>query len=63
MLVTSKKDDQTLLFLSLHQPGSGTAGDRRVFGSSVIYGLAQSLGVLTGTGQQTLSLEAYLMFF
>lgn len=30
-----------------------------LFGTSVIYGLAQSLGVLTGTGQQTLSLAAY----
>ena len=34
-----------------------------LFGSSVIYGLAQSLGVLTGTSQQTLSLEAYRNVF
>lgn len=30
-----------------------------LFGASVIFGLAQSFGVLTGTGQQELSLNAY----
>ena len=34
-----------------------------LFGTSVIYGLAQSLGVLTGSGQQTLSLDAYQNVF
>lgn len=34
-----------------------------LFGASVLYGLAQSFGILTGTGQQTLNLEAYRNVF
>ena len=34
-----------------------------LFGVSVLYGLAQSFGVLTGSGQQTINLEAYRNVF